>query len=163
MVARLRVAEAQHAAQLVDGHLVVDDLADLGEREPEVAEGEDPVQSLELVSAVPAVPGLRVDLRRRQEAHVVVVVQGAHRHLGHTGERPDPEHDSIPTTSRDVRVKSGRRSPATSSSLGPEPQARGDAGRAHALLMQARSIAERIGQSAVLADVVGLAEQRAEA
>jgi len=30
-------------------------------------------------------------------------------------------------------------------------------------LTQARSIAERIGQNAVLADVVGLAEQRAEA
>jgi hypothetical protein len=45
------------------------------------------------------------------------------------------------------------------------PEARGDAGdaeRAHALLTQARSIAERIGQSAVLADVVGLIEQRAE-
>jgi hypothetical protein len=44
--------------------------------------------------------------------------------------------------------------------------ARGDAGdaeRAHALLTQARSIAERIGQSGVLADVVGLVEQRAEA
>jgi len=42
------------------------------------------------------------------------------------------------------------------------PEARGDAERAHALLTQARSIAERIGQSAVLADVVGLIEQRAE-
>lgn len=31
------------------------------------------------------------------------------------------------------------------------------------LLEQARSIAERIGQSAVLADVAGLTEQRAEA
>jgi len=39
----------------------------------------------------------------------------------------------------------------------------GDAERAHALLTQARSIAERIGQSGVLADVVGLVEQRAEA
>ena len=38
----------------------------------------------------------------------------------------------------------------------------GDAERARALLTQARSIAERIGQSAVLADVVGLTEQRAE-
>jgi hypothetical protein len=33
---------------------------------------------------------------------------------------------------------------------------------ARALLTQARSIAERIGQSAALADVVGLIEQRAE-
>jgi hypothetical protein len=39
----------------------------------------------------------------------------------------------------------------------------GDAERAHALLTQARSIAERIGQSAVLADVAGLAEPCAEA
>ena len=38
----------------------------------------------------------------------------------------------------------------------------GDHERAQALLTQARSIAERIGQG-VLADVVGLAEQRAEA
>ena len=38
----------------------------------------------------------------------------------------------------------------------------GDAERAHALLTRARSIAERIGQSAVLADVAGLTEQRAE-
>src|SRR5437879_5483818 len=111
-----------------------------------VTEGADPGQALELGGAVPAVPGLWVDLRRRQQAHVVVVVQGAHRHLGHTGERPDPEHDSIPTTSRDVRVKGLRL----------------EAERAHALT-QARSVAERIGHSAVLADVVGLAEQRAEA
>ena len=41
--------------------------------------------------------------------------------------------------------------------------AAGDAERAHALLTQARSIAGRIGQSAVLADVVGLTEQRAKA
>jgi hypothetical protein len=41
--------------------------------------------------------------------------------------------------------------------------AAGDHERAQALLTQARSIAERIGQGGVLADVVGLAEQRAEA
>ena len=41
--------------------------------------------------------------------------------------------------------------------------AAGDQERAQALLTQARSIAERIGQGGVLADVVGLAEQRAEA
>jgi len=38
----------------------------------------------------------------------------------------------------------------------------GDHQRAQALLKRARSIAERIGQSAVLADVAGLTEQRAE-
>jgi tetratricopeptide (TPR) repeat protein len=41
--------------------------------------------------------------------------------------------------------------------------AAGDHERAQALLTQARSIAERIGQGGVLADVVGLAAQRAEA
>ena len=41
--------------------------------------------------------------------------------------------------------------------------AAGDAERAHTLLAQGRSIAERIGQRGVLADVVGLVEQRAEA
>jgi hypothetical protein len=41
--------------------------------------------------------------------------------------------------------------------------AAGDHERAEALLMRARSIAERIGQGGVLADVVGLASQRAEA
>jgi hypothetical protein len=39
----------------------------------------------------------------------------------------------------------------------------GDHQRAQALLKRARSTAERIGQGGVLADVVGLAEQRAEA
>jgi hypothetical protein len=100
-----RPTEPQHAPELVDRDLVVDDLADFGQREPEIAQGKDPVQPLELVGAVPAVAGLRVDLRRRQQADVVVVVQGPHRHLGHAGERSDPEHGSIPTTSRDVRVK----------------------------------------------------------
>ena len=41
--------------------------------------------------------------------------------------------------------------------------AAGDAERAQTLLAQERSIAERIGQRGVLADVVGLVEQRAEA
>ena len=41
--------------------------------------------------------------------------------------------------------------------------AAGDAERAQTLLAQGRSIAERIGQRGVLADVVGLVEQRAEA
>jgi hypothetical protein len=39
----------------------------------------------------------------------------------------------------------------------------GDHERAQALLTEARSIAERIGQGGVFADVVGLAAQRAEA
>jgi hypothetical protein len=41
--------------------------------------------------------------------------------------------------------------------------AAGDHERAQTLLTQARAIAERIGQGGVLADVVGLAAQRAEA
>jgi hypothetical protein len=41
--------------------------------------------------------------------------------------------------------------------------AAGDHERAQALLTQARTIAERIGQGGVLADVVDLAEERAEA
>jgi hypothetical protein len=34
------------------------------------------------------------------------VMERADRHLRQTGERSGSEHDSIPTTSRDVRVKS---------------------------------------------------------
>ncbi len=118
----LRLTEPQHAPQLVERDLVVDDLADLGQREPEIAQGEDPVQPLELVGPVPAIAGLRVDLRRRQEAEVVVVVQRPHRHLGHTGERSDPEHDSIPTTSREVRVKGGGEPPHLVPLGGHEPR-----------------------------------------
>src|SRR6202012_4888207 len=67
---------------------------DLGERETQVFQRDDPVQTGKLMRFVQAVPGHRIDVRRTQQAERVVTPQHAHRHPADTGELPDTEHAS---------------------------------------------------------------------
>lgn len=57
----LSATEPEHAAQLLRTELRLDDLAHLLQGEPEILQGDDPVQPAELVSRVVAIPGGVVD------------------------------------------------------------------------------------------------------
>ena len=57
----------------------VEQRADLRERQSDLAQREQPVQALDVVRRVQAVPGLRTG-RRHEQPEAVVVVQGAHGH-----------------------------------------------------------------------------------
>ncbi len=93
-----RSAQPQHAAQLVDADLLVDEGAHLREGEAEVFEGDDPVESGELAGVVEAVAAGRVDPGGPQQSDRVVVTQHSDRHEPAAGEVSDGEHDAYRCT-----------------------------------------------------------------
>jgi monoamine oxidase len=61
------------------------------QREPEAAEGDDPVEPPDVVVVVQAVAGLRAP-RRREQADLVVVVERANRQPGGRRDLADAPH-----------------------------------------------------------------------
>jgi hypothetical protein len=89
---------------------VVDDLADLLDRETVPAQHRDLPGAPSLLPPVPAIAGRRVDGGREQQAHLVVVPQGGDGQAGQPGEPPDRHqlvvvHDSTlgPRVTRESR------------------------------------------------------------
>ena len=93
----------------------VERLRDLRERDADVAEQVDAVQTADVVLAVDAVAA-REPLGRREQADLLVVAQGADGQAGASGHVPDPDllvrlalvaHVLHARTFRGVRIKSG--------------------------------------------------------
>jgi hypothetical protein len=57
----LGLAQPEHAPELFDWRLIVEQLADLFQREAEITEGEHAVETSQLSDLIPSVAGLRVD------------------------------------------------------------------------------------------------------
>ena len=99
-------AQPQHPAHLLDGHVVVEQRADLLQREPEVAQGQQAVEATQRADLVEPVTGLRVDARGPEQAGLVVMPEHAGRDLPQSCEFTDGQHDaSISTASHGVKVK----------------------------------------------------------
>jgi hypothetical protein len=77
----------------------------LGEGEPELLQGHDPVELSQLVCRVAAVPRVLVDRGRAQQADLVVVPQRADGDAAEPRELADAEHDTSMQASRNERVK----------------------------------------------------------
>ena len=91
---KLGVAEPEHAVQLTGVDLLVENQPDLGERETQVLQSDDPVQAGKLARFVHAVPGYRVHVHGTQQAEPVIVTKHADRHPADIGEFSDTEHVS---------------------------------------------------------------------
>jgi hypothetical protein len=75
-------AQLQHAAQVLDGEiLAVQQLSDLLEREPEVPERKETVQTADLPDRVEAVAALWIHAIRSEQAELVIVAEHARRNL----------------------------------------------------------------------------------
>ena len=74
-------AQPQHPAHLLDGKVVVEQGADLLQRETEVAQGEQAVEAAQGRDVVEPVAGLRVDLAGLEQAGLVVVPEHPGRDL----------------------------------------------------------------------------------
>ena len=90
----LHPPQPQHAVQL-DGVDLVEDRLDLLQREPQLLEGHEPVQSRELRHLVAAASGPLVDMGRGEQPHRVVVPQHAHTDPAAAGELSDSQHGSF--------------------------------------------------------------------
>lgn len=91
----LGTPQPQHAAQLLDPEVVVDDAAHLVQGEAELLERDHPVEARELHGCVGAVAGPLVGPRGRQQPDPVVVTQHPHRHLAQAGELSDGQHVTV--------------------------------------------------------------------
>ncbi len=94
----LGLAQSQDSAKLLDGDVIVKELADLRQRDPQVAQDQDAVQPRHLTGRIVPVASDRIDVSRLEQAEVVVVPQGAHRHLSQPRQRAYPVHGTQPTS-----------------------------------------------------------------
>jgi 8-oxo-dGTP pyrophosphatase MutT (NUDIX family) len=102
----LRAANAQHAAELLERWIFLEQATDLIEAQAEIPQREQSVQTGELGDTVRAVARCRVDLCGTQQPELVVVPQRAGRHVAEAGEISDAQHDNtIDTPSHRVKVK----------------------------------------------------------
>jgi hypothetical protein len=90
----LGLPEPQHAAELFHRWLVRQQLRHLLQRESQITQGQQPVQSRQLGYVVPPVPGPGFDTRQRQQAVLVVVQQYPGRDLTQARERSDAVSES---------------------------------------------------------------------
>src|SRR5438270_6536782 len=88
---QLSSLELQHPAQL-PGLDLVEKRPDLRERQSQLLQRDDAVEPWKLMSAVPAIAGVRVDGHRRNQPDVLVMAQGPNGHRPETGELSDAEH-----------------------------------------------------------------------
>src|SRR6185312_247142 len=91
---QLRLLQHQHAADLVGRDLSIDHARDLLQRQAELLQGENAVEAAELVGAVIAVAGGRIDPLRAEQADAVVVAQQAAGDARDSREFSDSEHYS---------------------------------------------------------------------
>ena len=99
-------ARPQHPAQLLDGKIVVEQRANLLQRETEVAQGEQAVEAAQRGDVVEPVAGLRVDLAGLEQAGLVVMPEHAGRDLAEPCEFTDIHDRPITRASHGVKVKS---------------------------------------------------------
>ena len=92
----LGLAQAQHAAQRLGREVLGEQRGDLLEREPQVLEGDDPVQARELRGGVEAVAAGEVDAGRLEQADLVVVAQHLDGYARQAREVPDLKHAGSP-------------------------------------------------------------------
>ena len=83
-VLQLGAPQDEHAAKLVE-HDPVQEPPGLGEGEPELLQGHDPVEPPQLLRRIAAVPGVRVDRHRPQQPDIVVVPERANRYARRAG------------------------------------------------------------------------------
>jgi hypothetical protein len=95
-VVQLGALEPQHAVKLVERHALLEQRADLGERQPQILQHQDVVEQKQLLGGVEAVAGLPVDPRWAEQADAGVVPQRLHRDAGETSERADGKHNVPP-------------------------------------------------------------------
>src|SRR5207302_7234859 len=102
----LGLADAKHPSELIDRRVLLENSADLFQREAEVAQGQDAMQSAQLAGGVEAVAVGRVDLLGLEQADLIVVAQHPRRHLAESSELSDVQHDAdIYMPSHSVKVK----------------------------------------------------------
>jgi hypothetical protein len=102
----LGLAQQEHAAQLLDGRVVVEHWSDLLQGDAKVSHGEQSMQTGQLCDVVEPVSGLRVDPPGPEQADLVVVPKHPGRDLPEPCELSDGQHDTpIDTASHDVKVK----------------------------------------------------------
>ena len=88
----LGLFQAHHAAQLGGRQVFAQELLDLLQRETQILERQDAVQTRQLLGGVVAVAAEAVDPGRHEQAELAVVPQGLDRYLGEFGEVTDLEH-----------------------------------------------------------------------
>src|SRR5262249_12823523 len=92
VLAELLASPCQNGAELRRADPACDQRGDLLEGKPEVLENEDPVELLDLGSAVEAVPARGIDLRRAQQSDPGVVPERLDWNLCEPREVADPVH-----------------------------------------------------------------------
>jgi hypothetical protein len=74
-------AVSSYRAELFNANVVVDQLADLGQRHTQIAQDQDAVQPEDLAGRVMPIAGKPIHVGRLEQTKVVVVPQRAYRHL----------------------------------------------------------------------------------
>ena len=85
--------QSQHPVELLERELVDQQIADLLEREPEVAQRQQPMQATELPDAVVAAAAPGVDPLGNEQFELVVVTQHSRGHPPEPGELSDAQRD----------------------------------------------------------------------
>ena len=86
------LAQAQDPPQLLHRDVLVDELRNFRQRHTQVAKDKDAMQSYDLVGRVVPIPGALIDVGWFQQTQIVIVSQGAYRHLREASHRADPVH-----------------------------------------------------------------------
>jgi hypothetical protein len=112
-----RLARVEQGAHVGGRRILLQEGADLFQRQAQRAQHHQPVQDAELGGFVEAVAGDGIDPGRHEEADRLVVVQRLDRHAATAGEVADPKHHGRDgSVSPKGRVKASRRgSPAAQS------------------------------------------------
>ncbi len=101
---KLGTPQEEHAAKLAEGD-PVQQPSDLGKREPEFLQRNDPANLSQPGCRVAAVPRVRIDRRGPQQPDLVVVPERANRHPTEPRELADAEHGTSMHPSPCERVK----------------------------------------------------------
>ncbi len=91
--------QLEHGAELIGGGILIDDPADLLQRETQVAKHQDAVQALQLRGRVVAVAAGGIHDAGLQQPELVVVPQQPRRDTGNARKLADPEHARVPCPS----------------------------------------------------------------
>jgi hypothetical protein len=104
LMLKLGTPQEEHAAKLAEGD-PVQQPSDLGKREPEFLQRNDPANLSQPGCRLAAVPRVRIDRRRPQQPDLVVVPERANRHPTEPRELADAEHGTSMHPSPCERVK----------------------------------------------------------
>lgn len=91
----LGLANAQHAPQLIERRLRIEQPADLLEAEAEIPQRQEPVEPAPLGHGIGPISRCRVDPAGLEQSQLVVVAQHPGRDLSESGELSDVQHDDL--------------------------------------------------------------------